>query len=264
METSNSFGKNSCSGENILDKFNSGQVRWSELDPASRDALVQTFTQKVKIIAWRLKAKLPEHVDVNDLYSAGSLGLLECLGKFDPGMGVKLETYVENRIRGAMLDELRRQDWLSRGMRYNIRLIEQAKANCEQDTGEPPSEEELQKATGLNAKEVEQALDALEKQVWLSLDYMESHNTPSSGEEDGESEPYSATLQNEMVDKMSEFIQELTRREQLVLSLYYEQELTMKETSQVLEITEGRVSQLHNQALQKLRSRFKQETDSDT
>ena len=262
METSNSFGKNSYSGESILDKFNSGQVKWSELDSGSRDVLVQSFTQKVKIIAWRLKAKLPEHVEVNDLYSAGSLGLLESLGKFDPGVGVKLETYVENRIRGAMLDELRRQDWLSRGMRHNIRLIEQAKTTCEQNNGQSPSEEDLQKATGLNAKEVEQALDALEKQVWLSLDNLESHNVPVSSGEDKENEPYSSVMQNELIEKMSEFIQELTRREQLVLSLYYEQELTMKETSQVLEITEGRVSQLHNQALQKLRARFQEETDS--
>jgi RNA polymerase sigma factor for flagellar operon FliA len=253
--TSSSSGRDSSFRTDLLQQINSGRLLWAELDLKSKEALVESFGQKVKIVAWRLKAKLPNHVSIDDLLGSGSLGLLEGLGHFDPSMKVKLETFVENRIRGAMLDELRRQDWFSRGLRKNIRIVEQSRHSFEQEHGRGPSQEELVRATGLTEKDVEQAQEALEHQVLVSLDQLEPHKEPSRNDD----EAYTETLHQELVAKLSDHIQSLTHKEQLVLSMYYDEELTMKETAEVLDITEGRVSQLHSQALKKLRSLFRQE-----
>ncbi len=246
----------------MVSKLNQGELSWSELDSKTKEAVVRGLGQKVKIIAWRLKAKLPKHVEVNDLLSAGSLGLLESLDKFDFELGVSLETYVENRIRGAMLDELRKQDWFSRGLRQQMRQVEKARWELEQETGAAPSREELERATGLGPAVVEQALSALQQQIWLSLENVRPGLTEirNSGEE--ENEPYQSALRQEVVQQLGQLIRELTKREQLVLSLYYEQELTMKETAEVMQITEGRVSQLHTQALDKLRRKFREQAES--
>ena len=255
--TSSSSGKDSSFRNDLLQQINSGHLQWSELDLKSKEVLVESFGQKVKIVAWRLKAKLPSHVSVDDLLSAGSLGLLESLGHFDASLQVKLETFVENRIRGAMLDELRRQDWFSRGLRKNIRIVEQAQHRFEQEHGRRPTQEELLQATGLSEKDLEQAQEALEHQILVSLDQVEPHREPNSNQD----EAFAGTLHQELVDKLSDYIQDLTPKEQLVLSMYYDEELTMKETAEVMDITEGRVSQLHSQALKKLRGMFRQEHD---
>ncbi|MFO8032436.1 MAG: FliA/WhiG family RNA polymerase sigma factor [Desulfohalobiaceae bacterium] len=243
----------------MVSKLNQGELNWSELDLRTKEAVVRGLGQKVKIIAWRLKAKLPKHVDVNDLLSAGSLGLLESLSKFDFQLGVSLETYVEGRIRGAMLDELRKQDWFSRGLRQQMRQVEKARQDLEQSKGASPSREELEQATGLGPGEVEQALGALQQQIWLSLENANPGLAELRRSGQDEDEPYQKTLRQELVQQLSHLIQELTEKEQLVLSLYYEQELTMKETAEVLQITEGRVSQLHSQALGKLRRMFREQ-----
>ncbi|MFW6314346.1 MAG: FliA/WhiG family RNA polymerase sigma factor [Desulfohalobiaceae bacterium] len=244
----------------MVSKLNQGELCWSELDGRTKEAVVRGLGQKVKIVAWRLKAKLPKHVDINDLLSAGSLGLLESLNKFDFELGVSLETYVENRIRGAMLDELRRQDWFSRGLRKQIRQVEKASRELEQENGTTPSREELEKFTGLGPAEVEQALGALQQQIWVSLENAKPGlaELQRSGQE--EDEPYQKALRQELVQQLGQLIQGLTEKEQLVLSLYYEKELTMKETAEVLQITEGRVSQLHTQALGKLRNKFREQS----
>ncbi len=253
--TSSSSGKDSSFRNDLLQQINSGHLEWSGLDLKSKEILVESFGQKVKIVAWRLKAKLPNHVSIDDLMSSGSLGLLESLGHFDARQQVKLETFVENRIRGAMLDELRRQDWFSRGLRKNIRIVEQACHRFEQEHGQSPNQEELLRATGLSERELEQAQEALEHQVLVSLDQLEPHKEPKNSHD----EAFAETLHQELVTKLSDYIQDLTAKEQLVLSMYYDEELTMKETAEVMDITEGRVSQLHSQALKKLRSRFRQE-----
>ena len=256
--TSSSSGRSSSSRDDLLQDLTLGRTAWSELDRESRELVVSAFVQKVKIVASRMKSKVPRHVDINDLLSAGSLGLVESLRSFDASVGVKLETHIENRVRGAMLDELRKQDWFSRGLRQHIRMVEQAIREVEQKSGYTPNEDEIQERTGLGSKEVSQALEALQVQVCCTLESFEQSLTYDHGTAEG-GEPFAAVFKGELTQKVARCIEELTEREQLVLSLYYREELTMKETAEVMDITEGRVSQLHQQALEKLRKRLRQD-----
>ncbi len=229
-------------------------MAWSAADPEVRGSIVTHYAPKIKIIALRMKAKLPQHIELGELLSAGSLGLIEALEKFQVSMGIKFETYAENRIKGAMLDELRRMDWFTRGLRQRVRILEESIRKVEQHSGRVPTAEEIQTMTGLNAKEVQEGLEALQNQICISLDGLEDHLLRSTSTT--KNDPFSHTLHQQLIDKLAQLIEELTSREQMVLSLYYADELNMRETALVMNITEGRVSQLHTQALGKLRDKF--------
>jgi RNA polymerase sigma factor for flagellar operon FliA len=255
MATLSFSGKSSSSRSEPWLLLESGDLAWEEFGSYDKDKIVRHYAPKIKILALRLKSKLPQRVDLNELISAGTLGLMESLGKFKPELGIKFETYAENRIKGAMLDELRRMDWFSRGLRARVKKIEEAVQRIERLTGVAPSEEQLVKETGLTAKEVESGLGAIKNQVCISLDSM---NDGFAGEKKliTENEPYQNAALQEIIEKVALLIEDLTPREQLVLSLYYTEELNMRETAEVMGITEGRVSQLHSQALGKLRVKF--------
>lgn len=268
MEISSSSGNASCSGNNAaledvrpgsppvgpVDEFNSGAVAWQDFSHAQQEAIVRHFAPKVKYLALRLKARLPQNVELSDLVSAGTLGLMEAFGKFRPDLNVKFDTYAENRIRGAMIDELRGMDWLPRSLRQRVRQLDEAIQRLESASGSMPTEEELAAATGLAPKEVRQGLEALQAKLCLSLDAIEE--TFSADGIQGDGEPYAKTAEREMLERVSTLIEQLTPREKLVLSLYYTDELNMRETAEVMGITEGRVSQLHSQALTRLRREF--------
>jgi RNA polymerase sigma factor for flagellar operon FliA len=209
-----------------------------------------------------MKAKLPQSVELGELISAGSVGLVESLGKFRPELGIKFETYSENRIKGAMLDELRRMDWFSRGLRQKVKTIESTIRELEHQLGQTPTHEQIENATGFSAEEVQQGLEALQNQMCVSLDLF-SDNLSSNKDGGFNNEPYESALFQETVLKVADLIESLTPREKLVLSLYYGEELNMKETSEVMDITEGRVSQLHSQALQKLRKMFREQYEPE-
>jgi RNA polymerase sigma factor FliA len=256
MGTSSFSGKNSSSRSSPWDLLEQGALSWNELEGNAREQLVQRFAPKIKILAQRLKAKLPPSIELGELISSGSLGLLEALENFNPSLGIKLTTFAESRIRGAMLDDLRKLDWFSRGMRRRIRLLEQTTHELEQERGCTPSAHDLQIRTGLSEREVDEGLEAMQNQVCLSLDAAHEHLFPA--ERDSiRHEPYHWVAQQDIIDKLAALIDDLTPRERLVLSLYYVEELTMKETARVMEITEGRVSQLHSQSLAKIRVKFK-------
>jgi len=254
MAILNSSGKNSYSKvNNDIASYLSGICKWQEMEKSAQEEVIKSLLTKVKIIAYKIKNKLPSNIDLDDLISAGSLGLIEGLANFDPSRDVKLDTFVENRIRGAMLDELRRQDWLSRGFRKNIKLVEIARQSLERKLGREPRIDELVKETGLKRKEVENCLEVINNNLLISLDvinYLHNHS-------DQENNPYLLLEKKELIARLSKFIKELTEKEQLVLSLYYVEELTMKEVAEVLEISEGRVSQLHTQAIKKLKNKMK-------
>jgi RNA polymerase sigma factor for flagellar operon FliA len=258
METLSFSGKNSSSRNEPWTLLESGEVSWDDFGEMDQDRIVRHFAPKIKILALRLKAKLPQRVDLGELISAGTLGLMESLRKFDPSLKIKFETYAENRIRGAMLDELRRMDWFSRGLRARVRLLEETIHKIEHETGQPATSAEIQKATGLSEKEVETGLGALKNQICISLDAI-SETFSGDKQGSGENEPYQAAALQEIIDKIALLIDELTPREKLVLSLYYTEELNMRETAEVMSITEGRVSQLHSQALAKLRAKFREQ-----
>ena len=237
------------------DALEAGSTAWGDFRPSEQERIVRHYAPKIRFLALRLKAKLPRNVELGELISAGTLGLMEALGKFQPQLGIRFETYAENRIRGAMLDELRRLDWFPRALRQRVRQLDDALRRVEHEKGRQATEEELQALTGLDAKEVRQGLEALQSQLWLSLDAIQDSLSNEDGQ-GGVGEPYQSTARREMVERIAPLIDTLTPREKLVLSLYYTDELNMRETAEVMGITEGRVSQLHSQALARLRRAF--------
>lgn len=256
METLSFSGKSSSSRTEPWKLLETGECPWVQFSPREQDVIVRHFAPKVKILALRLKGKLPQQVDLGELMSAGTLGLIECLRKYKPELNIKFETYAENRIKGAMLDELRRMDWFSRGLRARVRQLEDATLTLERQTGHKPTQEELMRETGLSRKDVESGLAALQNQLCLSLETIQDHFSAEHGAHN-DNEPYRSAAMQDVVDKIAKLIDELTLREKLVLSLYYSDELNMRETAEVMGITEGRVSQLHSQALKKLRHKFR-------
>lgn len=262
MATSSFSGNASFSGNGLprsegtapWEDFNSGKTAWKDFSHAQQEAIVRHFAPKVKYLAMRLKSRLPQSVELSELVSAGTLGLMEAFGKFKPDLNVKFDTYAENRIRGAMLDELRGMDWLPRSLRQRVRILDEAIQRLEGASGSMPTEEDLAAATGLGAKEVRQGLEALQAKLCLSLDAIQ--DTFSADGNFSESEPFARTAEQEILERVSSLIDQLTPREKLVLSLYYTDELNMRETADVMGITEGRVSQLHSQALTRLRREF--------
>ncbi|MBQ3060288.1 MAG: FliA/WhiG family RNA polymerase sigma factor [Desulfovibrio sp.] len=239
----------------------SGVTAWGEFSPGEQEDVVRYYAPKIRFLALRLKTRLPRNVELSELLSAGTLGLMEALGKFRPQLGIRFETYAENRIRGAMLDELRRLDWFPRSLRQRVRILDEAIRRIEHEKGRHATEEELQEATGLELQEVREGLEALQNQLWLSLDSIQ--DTLSSGEDESGGAPYSSTAERELTARVVPLIERLTPREKLVLSLYYTDELNMREVAEVMGITEGRVSQLHSQALSRLRKEFaRQYSDS--
>ncbi|WP_432737226.1 FliA/WhiG family RNA polymerase sigma factor [Maridesulfovibrio sp. FT414] len=262
MEISSSSGKNSSSRNSPWLNLESGTTSWKDFSPSDQEAIVRHYSPKIRIIALRMKSKLPQNVELGELISAGSLGLVESLGKFRPDFNIKFETYAENRIKGAMLDELRRMDWFSRGLRQKVKTIESCIRDLEHETGQRPTSAQIEEATGLSAKDVQQGLEALQNQLCINIDAF-NDNIPSNRDSELDNEPFHSALFQETVDKVADLIDNLTPREKLVLSLYYGEELNMKETSEVMEITEGRVSQLHSQALKKLRQMFQDKYPSE-
>jgi RNA polymerase sigma factor for flagellar operon FliA len=230
-------------------------MTFAELDPATQQDMVRACSVMVKAHALRLKAKLPSHIDMEELLSAGSLGLMEALYKYDPTAENRFETYAEKRIKGAMLDELRKMDWLSRGMRQKIKKLESAMQAWESKHGSMPSQEQLAALTGFSRDEISRCMEALENQFCLDIDAIEE-TTRFHLSGDSFSQPFSQTAHQEIIDKLGRLIEQLPSKEALVLSLYYTEELNMREIAQVLGVTEGRVSQLHSQAIKKLRKKF--------
>ena len=231
-----------------------GAIAWENFSPVEQESVVRHYAPKIRFLALRLKAKLPRSVELGELISSGTLGLMEALGKFRPQLGIRFETYAESRIRGAMLDELRRLDWFPRSLRQRVRVLDEAMRKVEHEQGRQATEQELQDITGLTLRDVRQGLEALQNQLWLSLDSIQD-TLAGDGQEPG-GEPYRNTAFRELVERVAPLIERLTPREKLVLSLYYTDELNMRETAEVMGITEGRVSQLHSQALGRLRKEF--------
>ena len=236
------------------ESLETGITSWDDFSPAQQEQIVRHYAPKIRFLALRLKAKLPRSVELSELISAGTLGLMEALGKFRPQLGIRFETYAENRIRGAMLDELRRLDWFPRSLRQRVRTIDEAMRACEHEKGRPATEDELCQITGLDVRDVRQGLEALQNQMWLSLDAIQDSVSIDTVENGGE--PYSRTAMSELDEKIAPMIEDFTQREKLLLSLYYTDELNMRETAEIMGITEGRVSQLHSQALNRLRRSF--------
>ena len=225
----------------------------------NKDQLVQRFAPLVKRIAYHLMARLPSSVQVDDLVQNGMLGLLDAINRFEAGMGAQFETYAAQRVRGAMLDGLRENDWLPRSLRRDFRRIEEAIAQLEQQYGRAPSEQELAKALSMTLAEYQKMLQDARGHQLISFedmvedgedDYLERHL------KDETNEP-SQLLENQNLQTLlTQGIEQLPEREKLMMALYYEQDLNLREIGEVMGVTESRVCQLHSQAVARLRARI--------
>src|SRR5579872_2693556 len=234
----------------------------SHSDPVEQERLLLEQLPQVRYIARRIHDRLPAHIAFDDLVQAGILGLMEALHKFDPAKNVELKTYAKHRIQGAILDSLRDLDWSPRPLRKKARQLEQAHQRLRARFGRPATEPELAIELGLELKELQRLLSdlrgldlgSLQDEFTESGQERESLAAPTEGA--GE-EPYELCLKGELRELLTSAVVELQPRERQVLSLYYFEELTMKEVGAVLGIGEARVSQIHSAALVRLRSRMR-------
>ncbi|HEY6804706.1 MAG TPA: FliA/WhiG family RNA polymerase sigma factor [Pyrinomonadaceae bacterium] len=221
----------------------------------NRDEMVETHLSQVKFIAERLSAKLPPSVDIDDLMGAGMLGLLDAVDKFDPAKGVMFRTYAEMRVRGAMLDSLRDLDWAPRSMRRRAREIEAAYVEVERTRGRA-TDADVASMLGIGVNEFQTLLGQLRGLTVTALDAIEDedngHSQPLAG--DASQTPLALYERNEITTCLADAIDRLPNRERQVVALYYVEELTMKEIGAVLNVTESRVSQIHTQAIVRLRA----------
>jgi RNA polymerase sigma factor for flagellar operon FliA len=244
------------------------QALWREYrarqDPALRDRLIVTYAPLVKYVAGRLGSGLPAHVDDEDLVSYGLLGLIGAIERYDPDRDVKFETYAIARIRGAIIDELRALDWVPRSVRSRARDIERAIAELEAKLGRVPSDEEIAGKLGLSPEELDESLPEISRSSIAALDELWTISGSSGDQvalidtiEDTEApDPQGALSQTELREAIADAIARLPEREKLVVTLYYYEELTLREIGEVLGVTESRVSQLHTKAILRLKARL--------
>lgn len=221
------------------------------------DALITQHTPLVRRLAFHLLAKLPASVAVDDLIQVGMLGLLDAIAHFQAGQGAQFETYATARIRGAMLDELRQQDWLPRRSRHKARQVEKTIQHLEQRLGRPASAEEIASALDLSLADYHEILNEVRTAQVLSWDDLQGDGHAEHLDQylnDTTPNPYQSLEQTSFQSDLGAAISHLPAREKLVLGLYYQDELNLREIGAVLEVSESRVSQLLSQATLRLRA----------
>ncbi len=229
----------------------------------ARQDLVHKFARVVKYVAGRMAIGLPHYVEFNDLVSAGLLGLIQAIDNFDHTRGIKFETYAIPRIRGAILDELRSQDWFPRSLRRKAKQIEEAYATLEARLGRPANDQELADYLGIDVAELDGLLGEVAVATIMSLDAEASPEESDQSTNLGEflADPKADDMERnlaaqEMRELIAARMAELPEKEQLVLVLYYYEELTLKEIGEILDVTESRVCQIHTKAIMRLRGKI--------
>lgn len=237
-----------------------------------REEILRRYMPLVRRVVQRLAVRKPPHIDLDDLVSWGIVGLLDAIGKYDPKKEALFSTYAQFRIRGAILDHLRSLDWVPRSVRQKAALIEKVSHELEGRLGRPPIEDEIAAELGMKLPDYQDLLTKVGEMSLFSLEDLgfgsgeERFNVERSFDEH-DADPLGTLLSQERVHLVADAIARLPEREKLVISLYYHDELTMKEVGAVLGLTESRVSQLHSQATLRLkshlRSRFTPEDSED-
>lgn len=214
-----------------------------------RDQLVEYYMPLVNVIAGRLAISLPSHVDRDDLISSGFFGLMDAIERFESERGNKFETYAGVRIRGAMLDYLRSRDWIPVSLRQKIRKYEKTVARLEGELGRTATDEEIALALEIDIDELHTLVTQLNVATIIPLeDYIRTESVRP-----GAADPSGAFETREMQEILADAINKLPEKEQQVVSLYYYEELTMKEISLVMHLSEARICQLHTKAVFRLR-----------
>ena len=232
-------------------------------DPAYRDQLITEYLPYVKRIVQRLAVHLPSTVDIDDLMNVGVIGLIQAVDRYDPRRDNKFMTYAIFRIKGAVLSELRARDFLSRSNRRKIRELESAYLRLEQKLGREADDQEIARELGVDLEQIYRT----KQMSSISFISLEELGVSSKDEKEkllsylinNEDDALNMTKLKELKGAMAQAIKQLPEKERLVISLYYLDELTMKETGKVLGITESRVSQIHSQAILHLRTKLRKQ-----
>jgi RNA polymerase sigma factor FliA len=238
-----------------------GVLMYTAAQQEERERLVNEHASLVKRIAYHLISRLPPSVQVEDLIQAGTVGLLEAAKKYDASQGASFDTYAGIRVRGAMLDEIRRSDWAPRSVHKNARQITEAIRDVENRTGRSARDAEVAELMGLSLDDYHQVVrDSTSYQVF-SFEDITSEAEDKSFWKGGSGGPLEGFTREEFKQALAQGIAGLPEKESLVLSLYYDEELNLKEIGEVLAVSESRVSQIHSQALARLRARLAEWVD---
>ena len=232
-------------------------------DPATENALVEKYLPLVSAVVSRLAMTLPEHVDQDDLYSVGLVGLLQALRNYDPTCGASFETYARLRIRGSMLDELRRMDWVPRSVHEKARKIQGVMAELEQKLGQVATEAQMAKALNLSVPEYVNLLNEVRPATFVCLDTASSSDEDDSGNlyeviaDTVENSPMEQVSRHELKQVIFERLKELPEMQRKVLAFYYAEDMHLREIAEVFGLTESRICQIHSQAILAIRAYIK-------
>jgi len=227
-----------------------------------RDRLIEQYAPMIKHLALRIAMRLPSHIELDDLINSGVIGLMDAIEKFDPDKGVRFETYAEFRIRGAILDELRAQDWVSRSVRQKANQLSRTYAELEQKLGRAATDEEVMKTLDLDREAFYKLLDRVRSISVLNWEDITGRERldGTRGEIPSDfwkgADPYRDLNLRRMRQVLQQAIEALPEKERIVISLYYYADLNMKEIGDVLNITESRISQIHTKAVLRLRGKM--------
>ncbi len=246
--------------------FGAGQP----LSKKAREELIMKYSPLVQYVANRLAGRLPPNITAEDLIGPGIIGLIDAVEKFDPAKKIRFKTYAEFRIRGAMLDELRSLDWVPRSVRKKATELEKTIEKLEAEFGRPPEDEEIASAMNLSMTEYYKLLDKTRGVTFLDIEAIRRRMPDSSDDDlfdliadDGESDPFDKLNLKEVKDILVECIKTLPEKEKLVVSLYYFEELTMKEIGEIMGYTESRISQMHTKAVMRMRAHMSEHFRGD-
>lgn len=227
-----------------------------------RNALIKQYQPLVRRLAHHMMAKLPANVQVDDLIQVGLIGLSEALTRYEAAQGVQFETFATQRIRGAMLDELRGSDWMSRGSRKSQKEIEQALRRLEHLLGRTPLESEIAVEMGLSLVDYQALLGKVRGTQLVYLEDMARSNEDDDSYldrhvGDSEADPMNMLRDHRLRQALVAAIKSLPEREQFIMSMYYEKDMNLKEIAAVLDVTESRICQLHSQSIARLRAKMR-------
>ena len=235
-----------------------------EITTENREEVIKRYSPMIKYVANRIAMRLPPHIEVDDLISVGVLGLMDEISKYDSSRGAKFKTYAEFRVRGAILDELRSMDWVPRSIRQKASQVDKVVQGLQAKLRRTPEDEEVAKEMGLSLDQFHETLNETKSIPIFSLEDLgiakESGDQQSlldclAGKADAD--PQTQVRLVELKEIIAKAIDALPEKERLMVSLYYYEELTMKEIGAVLDITESRVSQIHSKAVYRLRTKLK-------
>jgi len=235
-----------------------------EITTENREEVIKRYSPMIKYVANRIAMRLPPHIEVDDLISVGVLGLMDAISKYDSSRGAKFKTYAEFRVRGAILDELRAMDWVPRSIRQKASNVDKVVQALQAKLSRSPEDEEVAKEMGISLDQFHDTLNETKSIPIFSLEDLGI--AKESGEQQSlldclagkaDADPQTQIRLIELKEIIAKAIDALPEKERLMVSLYYYEELTMKEIGAVLEITESRVSQIHSKAVYRLRTKLK-------